>query len=109
MEAVEALEKELVVIDQRLAKGEKMIESTPSDAPNTGQLTELYERLKKRKVNVNACLMLLKDEVIVLPTISGDLLLVDKSGKLGKLLTEAERLGVIMSRVVAKGIREAEH
>jgi len=106
MEAVEALEEELTVIDQRLAKGKGIIESTPSDDPNTKQLTELYERLKKRKVNVNTCLMLLKDEVIVLPTVSGDLLLVDKSGKLGKLLEEVEKRGVTVSSVEAKGIRE---
>jgi len=108
MEVIEALEKELTVLDQRLAKGEEIIESTPSDDPITRKLVEQYRHLMKRKAYVGICIELLKDKIIVLSTVDGNRLLVYKSSKLASLLSEAGKLGVTVSGVEAKGIRE-EH
>ena len=99
MKSEDTLTQEFSELEQRLERGAKVIEATPSDNPDIGKLNEQYEHLKKRKFKIEVCLKLLQGDVLTFPTVNDDLLLIAKSSKLGILLAEAEDYGLRVKSV----------
>lgn len=108
MKPEDELTQELSELEQRLEKGAKVIETTPSDNPDIGKLNEQYQHLKKRKFKVEVCLKLLQGDVLTFPTANDDLLLIDKSSKLGIILAEAEDYGLRVKSVEVRA-KPPEH